>query len=222
MKKKIGKLRTFFGEFKTFITRGNVFDMAVGVIVGGAFTAIVNGLGNYILKPIINWLIALVLGREGLSNVVTYLPKGKVYKDVLDASGAVIGKEIDMAASFYIDWGSFISAIINFLITAFVLFLLVRTMNKIAEANKRIAEGIDLDEQMEIYEIRRERHVSKKEARRIYEARVEALRAEKAEETRRVEAEAAEAAAEAARLAEEKATANTRLLEEIRDILKSK
>lgn len=222
MKKKIGKLRTFFGEFKTFITRGNVFDMAVGVIVGGAFTAIVNGLGNYILKPIINWLIALVLGREGLSNVVTYLPKGKVYKDVLDASGAVIGKEIDMAASFYIDWGSFISAIINFLITAFVLFLLVRTMNKIAEANKRIAEGIDLDEQMEIYEIRRERHVSKKEARRIYEARVEALRAEKAEETRRAEAEAAEAAAEAARLAEEKATANTRLLEEIRDILKSK
>ncbi len=222
MQKKIGKLRTFFGEFKTFITRGNVFDMAVGVIVGGAFTAIVNGLGNYILKPIINWLIALVLGREGLSNVVTYLPKGKVYKDVLDASGAVIGKEIDMAASFYIDWGSFISAIINFFITAFVLFMLVRAMNKIAEANKRIAEGIDLDEQMELYEIRRERRVSKKEARRIYEARVEALRAEKAEETRRAEAEAAEAAAEEARRAEEKATANTRLLEEIRDILKSK
>ena len=51
-------MKNFFGEFKKFITRGNVVDMAVGVIVGGAFTAIVNGLSNYVLKPIINWLLA--------------------------------------------------------------------------------------------------------------------------------------------------------------------
>ena len=55
-------MKKFFGEFKKFITRGNVLDMAVGVIVGGAFTAIVNGLSNNVLKPIINYLLALMLG----------------------------------------------------------------------------------------------------------------------------------------------------------------
>ena len=57
----MGRVKKFFGEFKKFITRGNVLDMAVGVIVGGAFTAIVNGLSNFVLKPIINWLIALII-----------------------------------------------------------------------------------------------------------------------------------------------------------------
>ena len=61
--KKEGKIKKFFGEFKKFITRGNVLDMAVGVIVGGAFTAIVNGLSNFILKPLINWLIAGLIGK---------------------------------------------------------------------------------------------------------------------------------------------------------------
>ena len=118
MEKKIGKIKGFFAEFKKFITRGNVLDMAVGVIIGGAFTAIVNGLSNYVLKPIINWLIMLMMGPEsaggGLSGAVTFLPDGKVYKDILDESGAIIGQEIDMTASLYIDWGSLISAILNF------------------------------------------------------------------------------------------------------------
>ena len=65
MEKKIGKIKQFFAEFKKFITRGNVLDMAVGVIVGGAFTAIVNGLSNNVLKPLINWLLALILVRKG-------------------------------------------------------------------------------------------------------------------------------------------------------------
>jgi len=52
------KMKKFFAEFKKFITRGNVVDMAVGVIVGSSFTAIVNALSNNILKPIINWLLA--------------------------------------------------------------------------------------------------------------------------------------------------------------------
>ena len=218
MEKKVGKIKKFFGEFKTFITRGNVLDMAVGVIVGGAFTGIVNGLSNYILKPIINWLLALILGKEGLSGVVTFLPNGEVYKDVLDASGAVIGKEIDMAASFYIDWGSFISAVINFIIIAFVLFLIVRAMNNFAKARERMIEGLDLDEKKEIYQIRKEQKVSKKQAMAIYEAKIEALKAEKAA----ADAKAAEEAAVAAAAADEKAMANTRLLEEIRDILKNK
>ena len=68
-------MKKFFGEFKKFITRGNIVDMSVGVIVGGAFTAIVNSLSNNILKPIINWLLALILGQSSLAGIYTYLKK---------------------------------------------------------------------------------------------------------------------------------------------------
>ena len=222
MEKKIGKIKKFFGEFKKFITRGNVLDMAVGVIVGGAFTGIVNGLSNFILKPIINWLLALILGKEGLSGVVTFLPNGEVYKDILNEAGEVIGQEIDMAASFYIDWGSFISAIINFLIIAFVLFVIVRAMNDFAKARERMIDGLDLDEKKEIYKIRIEQRVSKKVAKEIYEEKVETLKAEKAAADAAAAAKAAEEAAAAKAAEEAKAMANTRLLEEIRDLLKNK
>ena len=131
-------MKKFFAEFKKFITRGNVVDMAVGVIVGGAFTAIVNGLSNFILKPIINWLLALVFGANSLSEVFTFLKI--VNKDVLDESGAVIGQEVDLAQSIYIDWGSFINAIINFFLIALVLFTIVKIINKVKETNKELAE----------------------------------------------------------------------------------
>jgi len=210
-----GKIKRFFGEFKTFITRGNVLDMAVGVIVGGAFTGIVNGLSNFILKPLINYLLALVLGDGALESAVTMLSPAYTTNE----AGEQI---IDLANSIYIDWGSFISAIINFLIIAFVLFLIVRTMNKLAKAHERMIDGLDLDEQKEIYTIRKEQKVSRKRAEEIYEERVEQLKAEKAAaEAAAAELAAAEAAATAA-AAEEKATANTRLLEEIRDLLKNK
>ncbi len=210
MKKRVGK---FFGEFKTFITRGNVLDMAVGVIVGGAFTGIVNGLSNYILKPLINWLIAAILGKEGLTGAVTYLQK--VF--VVDEAG-VATSEIDLAKSIFIDWGSFISAIINFLIIAFTLFMIVRTINKIRLAHEKAIGELSGNEKKEMWKIRKEQKVSRKEAKRIYEERVAAAQAQKAEEERLAQEKAA---AEAA-VAEEKAMANTRLLEEIRDLLAKK
>ncbi len=209
----MGRIKNFFGEFKKFITRGNVLDMAVGVIVGGAFTAIVNGLSNFILKPLINWLIAAILGKEGLSGAITML--SPAYKDVLDGAGAVIGQEIDLAASIYIDWGSFISAIINFLLIAFVLFLIVRTMNNIAKAQERMIDGLDIDDKKAIARIRFEQKVNRKQAKAIWEAEQAEVKAKKAEEERL----AAEKAAADAKAAEEKAMANTRLLEEIRDLL---
>ena len=224
MEKKVGKIKKFFGEFKTFITRGNVLDMAVGVIVGGAFTGIVNGLSNFILKPIINWLLAFVLGPGTLDGAVTILGDPSYMMDengafVLDEAGRKI---VDLANSIYIDWGSFISAIINFLIVAFVLFLIVRTMNNIAKAHERMIEGLDLDEKKEIYQIRKEQKVSKKQAKAIYEARVEDMKAAKAAAEAEAAAKAAEEAAIAKAAEEEKAMANTRLLEEIRDLLKNK
>ncbi len=118
-------MKKFFGEFKKFITRGNVLDMAVGVIVGGAFTAIVNAMSNNILKPIINWMLAVILGKDSLKELYTYLPSPVYAED----------GTIDLANSIYIDWGAFINAIINFLITAFVLFLIVKAINKFKETH---------------------------------------------------------------------------------------
>lgn len=120
-------MKKFFKEFKTFITRGNVLDMAVGVIVGGAFTAIVNSLSNNILKPIINWLLAVIMGKDALSEVYTFLTK-----TTLDDG------TIDLANSIYIDWGAFINAIINFLLIALVLFMIVKAINKFNANNNQL------------------------------------------------------------------------------------
>ena len=122
-------MKKFFNEFKTFITRGNVLDMAVGVIVGGAFTAIVNALSNNILKPLINAFLRLILRGDGLSDIYTFLHK------VTAEDGTV-----DLANSIYIDWGAFINAIINFFIIAFVLFLIVKAINNFKDGNKRLRE----------------------------------------------------------------------------------
>ena len=207
MEKKIGKIKQFFAEFKKFITRGNVLDMAVGVIVGGAFTAIVNGLSNNVLKPLINWVLALILGKEGLSGAITML------SPAYDDTGALV-----LADSIYIDWGAFISAIINFFIIAFVLFTIVKMFNRIAEAQEKLALGLELSDKKEIAKIRREQKLSKKQAKAFLEAKKAELKAKQAEEARL----AAEKAAAEAAAAEAKAMANTRLLEEIRDLLKNK
>ena len=130
-------MKKFFEEFRKFIMRGNIVDMSVGVILGGAFTSIVNGLTNNILKPIINWFLAMLLGTDSLSEVFTYLKRVEVPE--LDANGVATGKMIvDLNQSIYIDWGSFINAIINFLIIAFVLFVIVKAINSINDSHKKL------------------------------------------------------------------------------------
>ena len=202
------RIKNFFGEFKTFITRGNVLDMAVGVIIGGAFTAIVNGLSNFILRPIINWIIALLVGESTLESAVTFLGEPARLED----------GTIDLANSIYIDWGSFISAIINFLLIAFVLFLIVRMFNRIAKAKEEAFGETKKQRIKEINKIRKANKVSWNEAEAIHEQEIKAKK--EAEELAQAQAKAQ--AEEEARLAEEKAMANTRLLEEIRDLLKQK
>lgn len=134
-------MKKFFAEFKKFITRGNVVDMAVGVIVGSSFTAIVNGLSNNILKPLINWILTLIFGKDSLSEIYTVLVP--VYK--LDDAGAATA-ELDLTQSIYIDWGAFINAVLNFFIVAFVLFVIVKIINKLREENKefgkKVADGV--------------------------------------------------------------------------------
>ncbi len=142
-------MKKFFAEFKKFITRGNVLDMSVGVIVGGAFTAIVNGLSNFVLKPIVNFVIYKVLfwitkEEKGLSQIYTFLKR----VDTVDATtGEVVVDAVtnqpvpDLVNSIYIDWGSFITAIINFILIALVLFCIVRFINKLKEENKEAKAG---------------------------------------------------------------------------------
>ena len=133
-------MKKFFSEFKTFIKRGNVIDMAVGVIIGSSFTAIVNGMSNFILKPIINKLLSLLFDANSLSELYTFLTR--VDKDVLDEAGNVIGKEADLAQSIYIDWGAFINAVINFFIVALVLFTIVKMINKFRADQKEFSERL--------------------------------------------------------------------------------
>ena len=198
-------MKKFFGEFKTFITRGNIVDMSVGVIIGGAFTSIVNSLSNNILKPVINWILAAILGQDSLSGIYTYLKY--VEKDILNDAGEVIGKEADLVNSIFIDWGAFINAIINFLIIAFVLFLIVKTINNISNANKKLQ---DVETRANL----------KKE---------KGLPLSKKEKTVLLEAERKAKEAEEKRIAEEEAAKNAphiptseELLSEIRDLLKER
>lgn len=108
-------MKGFVEEFKKFIMRGNVMDMAVGVIVGGAFTSIVTSLNQDILTPILG-----IFGGTDFSYLTLTLGSGE--------NAPVL------------NYGNFITAVINFLITAFVIFILVKSMNAIADRFKKKEE----------------------------------------------------------------------------------
>ena len=196
-------MKKFFNEFKVFITRGNVMDMAVGVIVGSAFTAIVNALSNNILKPIIDWVLSLVFGANSLSEVYTFL-KPPVYVD-----GA-----LDLAQSVYIDWGAFINAVINFLLVAFVLFCIVKAINSLKDTQAqmlgKLTVGIISREDKKAM---KDRGISLKD-----KEAVKAYFDEKA----RLEEEKRLAEEEKARLEREANPTTEELLKQIRDLLQNK
>ena len=206
-------MKKFFSEFQKFITRGNVVDMAVGVIVGSAFTAIVNGMSNFILKPIINWILAKIFGANSLTECYSFLQKG--YKDILDDAGNVIGQELDLAQSIYIDWGSFINAVINFFLVAFVLFCIVKLVNKFREEKKEAHEE---------YKNKKSRRKELKAAgiKPRDKAAVEAYFAEKKRIADEKAAADAAAAAEAARLQREANPTTEDLLKQILTEMKTR
>lgn len=206
-------MKKFFGEFKKFITRGNVVDMAVGVIVGSAFTAIVNGLSNNVLKPIINWILMLVFGEDSLSEVYTFLVRA-------DADGNKIGKGQvpDLTQSIYIDWGAFINAIINFFIVAFVLFVIVRIINKVREGNKTFSS-----EMKKFKPTKEERKEMKALGISLFDRdAVSAYYEEKAKKAEEAAAEAKRAEEEKARLDRIENPSVEDLLKQIRDLLQEK
>lgn len=206
-------MKKFFGEFKKFITRGNILDLAVGVIVGGAFTAIVTSLTNNIIRPLINWIIALIGGKEGLSSVYTFLSKAYT----VDAEGKTV---VDLANSIYIDWGMFITAIIDFFIIAFVVFLIVKAVNRAREAFEELNDKLEAQTKKEYREERKAVSAqAKAEGKKFKLAWAEHVEAKK-----KLAEEKAKALAEekARKEAEEKANNPTEqeLLKQIRDLLK--
>ena len=113
--------------------RGNIVDMAVGVIVGSSFTAIVNALSDNILKPIINYFLTLIFGASSLSEVYTFLGQPVI---------SVETGEIDLTQSIYIDWGAFINAVLNFFLVAAVLFAIVKIVNTLRDGQKKLVQDI--------------------------------------------------------------------------------
>jgi large conductance mechanosensitive channel len=108
-------------EFKEFAMRGNVVDLAVGVIIGAAFGGIVNSLVKDVIMP----PIGVLSGGVDFKDKVIVLKEG--VQPVVDAAGKVISPEI---AAVTLNYGLFINAIINFLIIAFCIFLIIKAMNK--------------------------------------------------------------------------------------------
>ena len=121
-------MKGFFNEFKKFIMRGNVIDLAVGVIIGGAFQAIVNSLVNDIVSPVIS------LATKGINFADKFIV---LTTEAVDFKTLEAAKEAGYAT---LNYGSFITAVINFLIMATVIFLLVKGINKISEIGKKKEE----------------------------------------------------------------------------------
>ncbi len=200
-------MKKFFAEFKKFIARGNVMDMAVGMIVGAAFTAIVSALSDGILKPIINMIIYFCCGGDQDALAKMYTPLVSVWQ--VDASGNALVGILDMEKSILIDWGAFISSVINFFLVAIVLFCIVKVFNAAREASETTIKKLS-DSPFTREELKKLRKEGKTHAE-----------IEKLEEQRRSEI------AEQERLAAEEAAKNApktqeQLLQEIIDLLGEK
>ena len=112
-------------EFKDFIAKGNVMDLAVGIIIGAAFTAIVSSMVDDLINPI----IGLIIGGIDFTNMYAVM-SGEV------PDGASLQAARDSGAAVFA-YGSFITAVINFLIIAFVVFMLVKAVNRVRSAAER-------------------------------------------------------------------------------------
>ncbi len=121
-------MKKFFGEFKTFALRGNVIDLAVGVIIGGAFQKIVTSVVNDLIMP---WIGLLTGGTNFVDQfAILKLPEGVTKEMVLSLD---VAKELGVTTFNY---GAFITAVIDFIIMAFIIFLLVKGINKLGDLKK--------------------------------------------------------------------------------------
>ena len=125
---------SWWEEFKEFAIKGNAMALAVGTIIGGAFSTITKSLTNDIIMPIVN----IFLGGTDFTELKVKLPRiTPVYEEVLNETTGVMEK---VEVPNYLTYGNMISAIINFLILALVVFFLVKGLNKLSEIGKKKEE----------------------------------------------------------------------------------
>ena len=136
------KKPSWWEEFKTFAIKGNAMALAVGTIIGGAFSTITKSLTNDLIMPLVN----LFLGGADFSEAKVALPRmpwvEPTYETLVDANGAEVVQEVQN----YLTYGNFISAVINFLILAFVVFFIVKMINKLSEIGKKEEEAAPAEE----------------------------------------------------------------------------
>ena len=130
-KNKEKKKSSFWADFKAFITKGNILDLAVAVVIGGAFNAIITSLVNNIIMP----LVGLLTGKASLADLDAWV-KAPTY--VLDENGEILienGKKVivEGTGAGHIQYGLFLQAIVNFLIIALTIFVVVRLIRKSQE-----------------------------------------------------------------------------------------
>ena len=127
---------SWWDEFIAFAVKGNAMALAVGTIIGGAFSTITKSLTNDLIMPIVN----LFLGGADFSDAKIALPRmpwvEPTYETIVDANGAEIVQEVQN----YLLYGNFISAVINFAILALVVFWIVKFVNKLSEIGKKKEE----------------------------------------------------------------------------------
>ncbi len=130
------KRKAFWDEFRAFAVKGNALALAVGTIIGGAFSTITKSVTNDLIMPIVN----IFLGGADFSEAKIALPRmpwvEPTYETIVNADGTEVVQEIRN----YLTYGNFISAVINFLILAFVVFLIVKFLNHLSEIGKKKEE----------------------------------------------------------------------------------
>ena len=130
------KKPSWWDEFTAFAVKGNAMALAVGTIIGGAFSTITKSLTNDLIMPIVN----IFLGGADFSEAKLPLPRmpwvEPTYETIVDANGAEVVQQVQN----FLTYGNFISAVINFLILALVVFWLVKGLNKLAEVGKKKEE----------------------------------------------------------------------------------
>ena len=135
MSKKNGK-KTLWQEFKEFAIKGNAMALAVGTIIGTAFGTITKSLTNDFIMPIVN----IFLGGADFSELKVALPRMPWVEPTYELVVNEAGEEVPQLVENYLTYGNIISAVINFFILAFVVFLLVKGINTLSEMGKKKEE----------------------------------------------------------------------------------
>ena len=130
------KKPSWWEEFKTFAIKGNAMALAVGTIIGGAFSTITKSLTNDLIMPVVN----IFLGGADFSEAKIALPRMPWVQPTYETVVNEAGEEVVQEVLNYLTYGNFISAVINFAILAFVVFWLVKGLNALAEAGKKKEE----------------------------------------------------------------------------------